>query len=279
MSNKRSANSATPDGPEIKRLRVAQGDLQEKFASEAGLSLRNLQRAEKGIAIGAQYLDRIAEHLEVPVEQIRKTENKDYDHLRPIKGRLFIEWVQRSPPKKVEYTFLIDPDLETSELVANIIKYCDTKVTRSNSPQKRLTPDQAVRAMGALNEKLKLLAKRGVGVFGAKTFFWASVAIQRERIIQYWRPRLNCRVAIAFAPVDAKFVTHRHPPLSEHASRQRAFEFCAEANIKGGILPETVDDFEKFMSEEFRSFYRKCWEASRSAKAEQPKVITLRPSK
>ena len=131
MTDKRSARTRIPNGEEIKKLREAKGHSQPKFASLAGVSQRTLQRAEQGEPVGSNHLDHYRQAVEVPREQIvmetidsRQAEEKDVFRLDPVKGRQLVELFVTSF-LRTEYSFRVDPSSETSELIADVIEFCD----------------------------------------------------------------------------------------------------------------------------------------------------------
>lgn len=56
----------------IKRIREEKGISQQKCAEELGISIRTLQRYEKGETENLTYFVRIAEYLDVSLEELLK---------------------------------------------------------------------------------------------------------------------------------------------------------------------------------------------------------------
>jgi transcriptional regulator with XRE-family HTH domain len=279
---KRHPRTVTPNGEVIRKLRRAKGKTQEDLVSGAGITHRTLQRAEQSHPIGSRHLTVIAERLEVPPERIIKDtdkgeqpkEKEEVIRLNPVRGRQLIEWLQFGPDH-VWYHFDVDPHSETSELIAEVIEACDQYCSGNGHADRILEAAGKIRAIGALNDKLCVLAARDVGVFASQTrVLEPDIDDMPDGKTRVWTPGSQRYLLITFAPVDTEFVNRKRPLFY---TKQSLYESCARHNLEKGLSPEAVEASQLFADSEFLSFYRTCWNSARAETATDAKVIPLLP--
>jgi transcriptional regulator with XRE-family HTH domain len=278
---KRRAGMLTPNGKEIRRLRQAKGKTQQDIVSEGGITQRTLQRAEQGIPVGSQHLTIIAERLEVAPEQIIKdaTNSKQAEayqrvvRLHVAGGRQLIGWLRPVRPfgPALRYLFHVDPNSEESELIAGVIEYCGL-YRDSGLPNVMRDPADQIRAIGVLNDKLKELAQRQIGVFAMRERIWdVTITEVKHANVSVWIPDLKTQVLIAFGPVCAPFVEERR---ILNFTKESIYEHCARLNLEAGIQPEIIEELQYEQSTpDFAEFYKASWSAAQDD--EEPADVKL----
>ena len=68
------ANTVTPDGIRIRKLRIRRGWTQEQLAEIAGVSTRSIQRAERGSAASLETLRALAGAFEIEIAELLAAE-------------------------------------------------------------------------------------------------------------------------------------------------------------------------------------------------------------
>ena len=63
----------------IKRIRMERGISQQKCAEDVGMSLRTLQRYEKGEPIGVENYRKLAAYFEVTMDELGNNDTNRYD--------------------------------------------------------------------------------------------------------------------------------------------------------------------------------------------------------
>jgi transcriptional regulator with XRE-family HTH domain len=261
---------------------------QQKFASDAGVSQRTLQRAEQSKDVGAQHISAIAKLLEVPTEQLVKATGdhkganaqqdgqKDIIRLDPVRGRWIMERLQPYGPDEIEYNFDIDPNSEMSELIASVIEFCD----QHNLDDRRnsLEPADKIRAIGLLNDKLDALRLRQIGVFASAHYIWQAEPNEIEGTkTNVWIPNIVKRLLVAFGSAERDFMTEFD---QDFYKKKPIYDFCIDYNLKDNIDPEIVRiHARKLFDDDFTPLYRQCWDAHRATVADNTKVIALVPQK
>ena len=275
MTSKR-ADTVTPNGQEIRKLRLTKALTQQEFVKGCGITQRTLQRAEKGERIGSQFISTIAKRLEVPPEQIILSDKKQTEpqgdvivRLQPVKGLQLIDWLQVPLGEdRLKYFFHVDPNSVVAGMIADVIEFCDECHIRPGKAF--LGPTERIRAIGTLNDKLLELASQEVGVFASINFLW-DVELRKSNT---WRPFKSSRVLIAFGPLDAWFIDE----TEELGTQQSVFEHCARLNMVNGIDPDKLEDMDEPFVGTFHAFFREYWNARRATIPRLPKVISLVPN-
>jgi transcriptional regulator with XRE-family HTH domain len=254
---------------------LAQGKPQKALVKEGGITERTLQRAESGLPVSPACLNAIATRLGVPLEEIAakqaikssETVAAEDITLSQVGGRRLIEWLQSSP-YSVSYSFRVDPDAETAEHIANAIEFCgqhwlqDSKAEwLQDDKAEQLKPAERIRVIGALNEKIALLARHRVGIFAIQLYSWQLEMRQQKEQgaeISIAMPRIRSRLLIDFGPSSelvAKF------KLSSSNTKKSVYERCAKFNIDSAIMPVRVEAAIEPSGDNFVKFYRECWNA------------------
>lgn len=264
-----------PDGKKIKELRKQAGKSQKGMIQGSPIELRTYQRAEQGLPVLPEILQRIGVLFSKDPSELRlsKQPAKQSEHSFRLycashhgANKLVTE-LQRWTTN-VEFRFEISPGTEVAERVATTVEFCQA-LEITEDAQARMSPAQKIRAIGQLNDLLGTLASDGVHTYAGEYYTYDDEVEQIEidpetsetRTIK--SPGITSHLRIVFAGQQHDFILNTY---STYRTWEAAAQRATRWNLKHGIEPKWVDAAHPF-DDRYAIFYRKAYAQIEAEKA------------
>ena len=199
--NQATGKGVYPDGEKIKELRKREGYSQKNLASKINITVRTLQRAEKGDRVMPEVVSTIASFLRVPPANLQKQGHArdgqetqpgplDDPHHEIVRLQRMMSATKLAERARygniLDFQFHADPDEELADKIAEAVEIIEAlresrdRVRSTGSGN--LSNANRIREIGRLNTIMKALAESCVyffiGGFWRRRFYRTQMDIQ-----------------------------------------------------------------------------------------------------
>jgi len=169
------------DGEKLKKLRDSKFGTQQRLANKCNVSIKTIQRAEKGESIAPDVANEIAKALNVDTQEILSAADgsekiveqapANYEFLRLKQLTTAKSLFDAAKSQLLEFEFELDLDESTATELAEFIQPIEELNNKNNDPEKTTTVSEQLRVIGKVNDGLKALENKNIcGFIGFTTY-------------------------------------------------------------------------------------------------------------